>query len=437
MDNLMNPLKEERLGKSPRAPVYAYARVAHDLQGRIARGELQPGDRLPAFPDLCRQYGVSNITIRGALRHLVSTGLVETRPRSGVYVSAACTVPDKTLEKNLRGEQTIAFIATAVQNPFFADIIHGIEEECQDAGYRLIVANSNNEIARETQHLKELADQVAAMIIAPVTGDARQKEYTSLERLGVPFVFVDRSVKMASAPLVATDNELGAYQAMRHLIGIGRNEFLVVSGPHASSFDERLEGIRRALIESALPLDPTRILIAAHHDEAAAHVVLKNWLLANRSAENTTPMPRALFALSDIYARGCYVALREAGLQIPRDMAVVGFDDMSAVFLDPPMTAVRQDAVAMGAQAARVLFDLLRDSGLAVDPKSTRDVRLTPQLIVRNSTDAFSAFCPAQHLEKRGRSIEKGSPAVRATRRDRKVALVSEDRFDCHEASAG
>jgi len=418
--------KEKPLDKDVVAtPSFAYARVADDISERIKSGELQPGEQLPAFPDLCRQYGVSNITIRGALRHLASTGLVETRPRSGVYVSASRSESHGVLGKSLKGERTIAFIATAVQNPFFADIIYGIEHECEAAGYRLIVANSNDEIVREVKHLQELAHQVAAIIIAPVTGHAHQKEYEALQQLGVPFVFVDRCVKTVSAPLVATDNEQGAYQATRHLMEIGREDFIVVTGPSSTSFDERLEGIERALGEAGLTLDAARILTATRDDEAAAYLALKNWLLTNGCCENRMPVPQGLFALSDIYARGCYVALREAGLQIPHDVAIVGFDDISAVFLDPPMTAVRQDAVAMGAQAACVLLDLLHDAGSFTDGSNkAREVRLAPQLIVRNSTDAASVFCPAQHLEKRGRNMKNSDSRTRTAKSDdHQVAL--------------
>lgn len=369
-----------------------YVRVACDIASRIKRGDLQPGDRLPPILDLCRDYSVSNITIRGALRHLTAAGLLETRPRSGVFVRE-----NRPPAHELRGERVIAFIATAIQNPFFSDIIHGVEEECHAAGYRLMVANSNNEVEREVHHLQELSRQVAGMIIAPVTGYAHQQEYSALQRLGIPFVFVDRRVEKLQAPLVASDNARGAYEAIRHLLEIGRREIVVLSGPHTTSLEERVKGARQAMNEAGLKLPAARVLTATRDDEAAAYTTLKSWLKKNAGLA-----PLGVFALNDLYARAAYIALREANLEIPRAAAVVGFDDISAVFLQPPMTTVRQDAAAMGAQAARVLMQVISGTYSA----DAREVRLAPRLIIRNSTDAGSEFCAAEHLSKRERKLK-------------------------------
>lgn len=383
-----------------------YSRIAEDIQARIMRGELRPGDQLPSFPSLCQQYGVSNITIRGALRQLTTANLLETRPRSGVFVRAGGHG-----RKPLDSKKVVAFIATAVQNPFFADIIHGIEGQCHNVGYRLIVANSNNEVAREIKHLQELSQQVAGIIVTPVTGYAHQEEYAALLRLGVPFVFVDRCVAGLSAPLIATDNTCGAYEAIRHLLEIGRKDIIIITGPHATSFDERLSGIRQALSENGLRLLPERVLASACDDEAAAYAVLKNWL-----RKNPLRKPLGVFALNDVYARGAYVALREAGLQIPGDAAVIGFDDLTAIFLDPPMTAVHQDARLMGDEAAQVLLKMIGESiGGKASENGPEEIRLMPRLIVRNSTDATSEFCPARHLARRGRTSKSHEPQAKST----------------------
>jgi LacI family transcriptional regulator len=196
----------------------------------------------------------------------------------------------------------------------------------------------------------------------------------------VPFVFVDRRVEGIPAPLVASDNAQGAYEATRHLIEIGRSDLVVVAGPHVTSIAERIVGIERAFADCSLVFDPARILNAARDDVAAAYHVLKKWLAKTRPAT-----PFALFALNDLYARASYLALREAGLRIPQDVAVIGFDDISGVFLDPPMTVVAQDTVEMGRRAAQTLLARINAGPDAKEPP--HEVRLASKFIIRNSTD--------------------------------------------------
>jgi DNA-binding LacI/PurR family transcriptional regulator len=363
-----------------------YRRVADDIRARITGGEWTVGERLPAIPELCEIYQVSDITIRGALRYLTAQGVLETRPRSGVFVRSGQREPD-----GIEGHRVIAFVATAVQNPFFAEIIHGLEEECHRAGFRLLVANSGNRVEREVQHLQELVHKVAGMVIAPVTGRDHQQEYIALERLGVPFVFVDRRVEGIGAPLIASDNVQGAREATRHLIETGRTDLVVVAGPHVTSICERISGIKMEFAEHGLVLEPTHILSAARDDVASAYHVLKKWLVKNRPQT-----PFALFALNDLYARASYLVLRELGLRIPQDVAVVGFDDISGVFLDPPMTTVAQATIEMGRRAAKTLLTQIKATATVKEPPP--EVRLKPTFIIRNSTDLTEHFSSVEYF---------------------------------------
>jgi len=366
-------MNSENSGPSPRERQHYYAAIAAEIKGKIRDGSLPPGSRLPSTAQLCVKYGVSTITVRAAIKELVVAGLVESKPRSGFWVSVPAA------QAKTRSD-LIAFVVESVNSAFFSECIEAVEEAVTAAGYHLVVVSSHASAVWETQHIRRLAGEVAGMIIMPVAESGNYEAFLPLLQDRIPFVFIDRHVDRLAVPVVETDNELGGYLAASHLIQCGHRRVLALWDRNVSSQQARLRGYRRAMREAGLDTTGLEHLTPLVGTEGG-YLTMQS-LLANRSSAE----PLALFALYDNLARGAYLALKEAGLEIPRDAAIVGFDDINAIFMDPPLTSIRQDMHEMGRMAARSLLTLI--AGQEAPPM----VRLAPELVVRNSTDGGSAF---------------------------------------------
>lgn len=364
-----------------------YQSVVEDIRARIEGREYAIGERLPSITVLCERYGVSNITISAALRDLVASGYVESRPRSGVFVRERS---EQNGLARLNGECVVAFVVPGSRAPFWMEIIHGVEATCTKRGFRLLVASSDNDAQSEARQLEALSREVAGILVSPVAFDPNYAAYIELMRRGVPFVFVDHYLEKLAVPAVTTDNIQGGYLATRHLLETGRRRIFVIGEGDESSSRERVEGYRRALRESDVPFEAGRIYAATPGDSTGyegMQALLKKW---------TPQEPFGVFAVNEYIARGAYIALREAGLKIPQDAAVIGFDDAFAPFFEPPLSTIRQDLRGMGASAVKLLLDALTPT--AVGKRASRIVRLKPELIVRNSSDSASDFCLKEHF---------------------------------------
>jgi LacI family transcriptional regulator len=184
-------------------------------------------------------------------------------------------------------------------------------------------------------------------------------------------------VEGVAADLVEVDHERGGYLATRHLLELGHRRIACISGPHAlSSSAQRAEGCRRALAEAGLEL-PERWHRECDFTSASGHTAMRELLAAN-------PRPTAVFAANDLSAIGAMAAAAEEGLQVPRDMSVVGFDDIPlAEFASPGLTTVSQPKHRLGELAAQLLLERIADP--ALEPR--RRV-LRPALKTRHSTAA-------------------------------------------------
>ena len=372
--------------RAPKNGETLYRGVVRHIEAQIARGELAPGARLPTISALGAQFGVSHITIRTALRELSAAGLVEARRGSGVYASG------KIKRASAETEGTIAFVVPAWPNDFMGDVLWGVEAASRQARRRLVIVNSGNQVGEEAARLRELIGKVEGFVVMPAFARDSEGVYGELLRRGVPFVFADRHVEGIAAPRAQSDHARGAYVATSHLIQSGRRQIAVVgefAGRGHTSLRERVRGYKRALRDHDIPVDPRLIRLDEDCAERAGYVQTRA-LLQDLTLEECRE-PWAIFALNERIARGCYRALREADLQIPADVAIAGFDDTLAVFLDPPLTTVRQDLHSIGRAAVELLLELAQAPTAAA---RARVRRVPSELIVRNSTDGADEFAP-------------------------------------------
>ncbi|MEV4067831.1 substrate-binding domain-containing protein, partial [Nonomuraea dietziae] len=252
--------------------------------------------------------------------------------------------------------------------PVYAEIAAGAEAEAAAHGRFILVANSDESPERERAYINFFESQQVSGVVAAPVGDV-PTELLGLSRRGTPFVLVGIAPGPHSYPAISGDNERGGYLAASHLLAQGRRRLLFVGGTHPH-IDLRLAGARRAVAESMAPasLEVVRVQVqTAKVGETVARTLLER----PRSG-----LPDGILAGNDLLALGLLHGLIVAGVRVPEDLSLVGYDDIEfADFAIVPLTSIRHPSAALGASAVRILLGI-------EDEEDTRG-RFDPQLVVR------------------------------------------------------
>lgn len=330
----------------------------------------------PNINDVARAAGVSKTTVSRVLNGRYEFMSPETRARVEAAIEALQFNPNGVARSLKRKRtNTIGAIVANIMNPFSTAITRGIEDYCHAAGYSLIICNADDSAEKERAYVQVLRARQTDGLIINTTGQNRQL-FQELADSGFPLVLLDRKLEGVQADAVTLDNAKGTALAMAHLLGRGyRRIAIVVYPPHGlSSRTERLEGYRRALAEADIPVDDELVKIAGARPGAAREAVHE--LLAMR------PIPEAIFATNYLINLEVLAAVREAGLSVPRDIGIMGFDDAEwTPLLDPPLTTVAQPTYDMGRRAAELLVKRIESKR----PRKPMLHLMEPQLIVRKS----------------------------------------------------
>jgi DNA-binding LacI/PurR family transcriptional regulator len=318
----------------------------------------------------------ARVSIATVSRVFADTGRVSRELRDRVR-DAARTLgyQPSRVARSLRVGSTLAVgvVIPDVQNPFFTGVVRGIEEVLLEAGYTLLLANADEEPEREGRMLATLrAEGVAGIVFVPI--GRRTSTYGRLARSPFPIVAVDRLPAGLQVDLVTVDNREATRRAIEYLIGLGHRRVALIGGPpHHSTALERREGYELALGRAGLTARPE---LMPHGDfrEPGGYRGMRTLLALRRR-------PTAVFVANNLMTLGALRALHEAGLAIPDDISLAGFDDMPwATSLNPPLTAVAQPAHEMGAAATELLLARISDPDRPV-----RHVVLDTRLEIRAS----------------------------------------------------
>lgn len=275
--------------------------------------------------------------------------------------------------------RTLAYVMLDGSNPFFHDVAQGIELAAEDADLSLFICNSNGRLSREEVHLDRLVQQrVQGILITPVNPSAPHLE--NLSKRGIPVVIVDRVAASEDFCSVAVDDVLGGRIAVEHLAEQGHTRVAVIGGPDSiGQVRERLDGARQIWAELGLPADdltylPTAALTVAEGRSAGER-------LAGIPARRR---PTAAFCANDLLALGLLQQGIGAGLRIPDDLAIVGFDDIEfAAAAAVPLTSVRQPRQELGRAAAQLVLE----EATGADHRH-QQLSFEPELVARASTTA-------------------------------------------------
>lgn len=280
--------------------------------------------------------------------------------------------------QSLRTQKTnvIGAVVSDITNPFFATLIRGAEDAAIEAGYSLIVCNSDESLEKEDRYVRLLKRrQIDGLIISPV-GDGSHSVVHELPKWKVPFVFVDRRVEDIEADAVLSDNVDGAYKATRHLIERGHRRIGLILGiKGATTTEERLAGYRKALDEAGIPFTEELVTYGGYRIEGGQR--------ASERFLSLSESPTALFSTNNLMTIGVLQELFRSQVAIPEQMAVVSFDDLNlGELFQPPLTSITQDPYGIGRTAMGVLLDRSED-----DKEGTfKEVRVPVTLRVRRST---------------------------------------------------
>ncbi|MGL4647840.1 MAG: LacI family DNA-binding transcriptional regulator [Caldilineaceae bacterium] len=260
-------------------------------------------------------------------------------------------------------------------NPFFVEVLRGISSTIDRAGYSLLVSYTHGEDPVVAYRRKKVD---GFLILSP--SSLHHGLIEAMSNAGTPFVSTSRLADEETMIYVDVDNVAGGRLAAEHLLDLGHRHIAYVGKPSLTSSQDRLEGVRLALSRHGLDLDPALVLEADGHAERHGHDAVRRLL---RQPER----PTAIFLANDMMAIGAVQAIEEAGLRVPQDISVVGFDDVPlAQYLSPPLTTVHQPAFEKGARAAHLLLQCLENEECR--PQSAV---LDVHLVVRRSTAAVAA----------------------------------------------
>jgi LacI family transcriptional regulator len=324
--------------------------------------------------DVARRAGVGQATVSRVLNG--SAARPETRERVLKAAAELGFVPNR-LARGLvaKSTRTIGLVIPDITNPFFPSLTRGVEDSASSGGYSVFLCNTDNDPATEELELRRLSEhRVDGIIFVGTTN--RRDLLESVLATGVPMVMTDRPVDDLDADSVLVDNNAGARAACRHLIDLGHRRIGLVAGTSRTrTGQERVTGYREALREAGISVDESLM--------AQGNYTLESGYQAAQVLFGRFPRPTAIFAANDVMAIGVIRAAEEAGLTVPDDLSVVGYDDIQfASMVRPALTTVRQPAYEMGRSAMTMLLE--RISGEAAG--AGRQHLFQPELVVRATT---------------------------------------------------
>jgi DNA-binding LacI/PurR family transcriptional regulator len=335
-----------------------------------------PGRDLRKLPTVREVAELANVSTATVSRVLAGNESVcdDLRKRVHHAVKSLGYTPNR-VARNLRVRTTrmIGVVVPDIENPFFTSVICGIEEALQAANYSLLLGNYNENPKREYELLGTLrAEGAAGIIFTP--SNAPTADYHELIQANIPMVAISRRPEGFEVDLVRVANRVGARKATDHLIGLGHRKIAFINGPISiSTATEREEGYKDAFEAAGLNIEKDLIVHGNFRYESGYE--------AMRSLLDLPDRPTAVFTANNLMTLGALQAIHERGLTIPRQIAVVGFDDLAwATSLEPPLTAVAQPARDVGVTAARLLLERL-----AEPERPVRRIILETRLIVRAS----------------------------------------------------
>ena len=333
-----------------------------------------------SIKDIAKAAGVSYSTVSRALHNspLISLEVREQIQR----IAGSMGYTPNALAQSLQSKQTnsVGLVITTISDPFFADVVNGVEEEAKKAGISVFLATTKNDPDEEIDIIETFSRRrVDGVIVASSRIDAG---YASrLEQIRIPVVMVNAEAEEEGNLIysVSVDDFDGARQAIRHLIDLGhrRIAYLGVSNRTVSN-KHRMEGYIDTLKKESIEIVPERIII---NQDTSPGDLVRDFKIGQELCEKILKTDvTAIFCYCDTIAAGVMDTCRRNGISVPQQMSIVGFDDnFICEILSPPLTTIHQPEMEIGKLAMQMILNSLAGEDVV-------DILLNPHIIIREST---------------------------------------------------
>lgn len=360
------------------------AKVSGSTKPRKAVAGLMPPGK-PSLKTLAAHLGLSVATVSRVLSAAPAARSIPKVTQDRIRAAAeTMQYRPNVLARSLRRKtsMTIGVMVPEVSEGYATLVLSGLEEHLLAAHYVYILVSHH--------HREDLIEQCQSLLLARAVDAIIAIDTPLKRRSGVPTVTVSGHHEAQGVTNIVLDHRRAAELAIDHLHVLGHRDIAFIKGQSFSSDTEvRWEAIRHAMAARKLRIAPTRVT-RLEGDAPPSHD--PGYLATRRLLANGSPFT-ALFAFNDISAIGAVRALRDAGLRVPEDVSVVGFDDvLSAAYQNPALTTVRQPLATMGALAAQQVLEQIASA----DHAAVQQIVVTPELIVRGSTGAVNPQAPAR-----------------------------------------
>lgn len=348
--------------------------------------ELPPEDRKqrPTIVDIARRAGVAPMTVS---RVVNDSGYVSREMREKVERAVKeLNYHPNGLARSLKRQRThvIGILLPDIANPFSAQLVSGIQETLVERGYSSFISVSERSTAREHAALRAMFDHRAdGLIVATRETKSGNDFLLRLTEQGLPMVVVGRTLNHPRVDRVTADHWRGGYEAVEHLISLGHKRigFIGVSPINGAGL-RRYQGYLDALRENNLPIDE-KLIVGPAAQSGPGYSTQDDGYAGMKKLLALKKPPTAVFARNDFTAIGAMCAIRDAGLRIPEDAAMVGFDNVPlAAYTTPPLTTVDQPTREQGREAARLLLERIEGDKTC----ERREICLDCHLVIRQST---------------------------------------------------
>lgn len=333
--------------------------------------------------DIAKRAGVSPMTVSRVINNSARIS-EKTRRKVEEAIRELDYIPNKSARSLISKEtKRVALVISDISNPFFTNIARGAEDKALQAGYQLILGNSDENTAKEGKYMDLLiATGVDGVLIAPAD-DTSVGNLRKLAKRNIPFVLLDRYVDHLDADFVSGDNTDTTYKLVNHLIERGHTKIVLINGPaNVSNARERGRAFQDALALAGLPFSPDSI-IETHYKQDNLEDIVRSLVSLGESKR-----PTAILAANNFIGVNTLRALRSLGIRVPEDVAVACFDDPETIpDYNPFLTVAAQPAYDMGFIGMQLLIE--RMEGTA--PATPRKIVLPSELVIRKSTESPSA----------------------------------------------
>ncbi|MBD2494530.1 LacI family DNA-binding transcriptional regulator [Nostoc sp. FACHB-280] len=349
---------------------------------KLLRIVLNMSKRKISIEDIARKAGVSHSTVSRALR---DSPLISSKVREEIKrLAQEMNYVPNAIAQSLQNQRTytVGVIVTSIADPFFGELVEGIEQVARLAGLNVLLNASHGDFEQEIAAIENFHyRRVDGILVA----DSRigKNHNKQLTQLTVPTVLINIDTEDHNETFhsVAIDDRFGGCVAVEHLLDLGHTRIGYLGVGDGSKADQqRLEGYHLALSQAELPSNQDWVAIPQRDSQTISDFDIGKQLLPQLVAAGVT----GIFCYNDMVAVGALLACKELGISVPQDLSLVGFDNIAlASYITPPLTTVSQRMVEMGELAMTMLLDLFEE-------KAVNNILLSPFLVKRGTTTKVS-----------------------------------------------